>query len=311
MNTEMITYDHKQKIGGSECAAALGLSKWKTPYQLYCEKVSEEDVQNIDNEYMYWGRALEPLIIERYKEITNNQVQIFLDENNKQQTFVHSKYKWLKAHIDGLVTNKNLILEAKSTRFFNDEWGDINTDSIPIEYLIQCAHYCIVISEERKIEGADIAALGSTNDFRIYHYSRNKELEDFIIQKTHDFWHNHVLKLVPPSPTVNDDLNKIYANTIQDKVIATEHVAVICDQINEITPKIKELEEQENKLKTELKLFMQDKEELIDIKGRQLATWKKCNRKVLDNKALESSNIDLTPFYVEKNNRMFLIKKQK
>ena len=31
--------DRKQLIGGSDVAAILGVSKWKTPFQLYQEKI--------------------------------------------------------------------------------------------------------------------------------------------------------------------------------------------------------------------------------------------------------------------------------
>lgn len=68
----MTTEWHEQRragIGGSDVAALLGLSKWKSPYQLFLEKTGNAPPQE-DNEAMYWGRMLEPVIRDAYEEKT-------------------------------------------------------------------------------------------------------------------------------------------------------------------------------------------------------------------------------------------------
>ena len=46
----------KSGVGGSEVAAALGLSKWKTPYQLWLEKTT--DIEPLDDNWnLQIGRA--------------------------------------------------------------------------------------------------------------------------------------------------------------------------------------------------------------------------------------------------------------
>lgn len=299
--------DRKSGIGGSECAAVMGLSRWKTPYQVFIDKTSEEE-NKIDNDVMRWGRALEPLIIQEYQERTGNEVDLMLDEKSEQKKFTSSKYPWLMAHIDGLVKSKRLIIEAKTTRFFGDDWGDEGTDRIPIEYLIQCAHYCIVLGGIEDITGVDIAALGSTSDFRLYHYNRNEKLEKRIISETEKFWNEHILTGIPPQPTISDDLTRIYKDCVDDVVIASLDDISACSELLKIKSEIKRLEQTEESIKQSLKLTMKDKNTMIDKSGKILATWKTSETKRIDQQKLKLSNMDLSDYYDIATTRRFLIK---
>jgi putative phage-type endonuclease len=307
--------DRKLGIGGSECAAVLGLSKWKTPLQVWLDKLSEEDPSKEDNDAMWWGRELEPLVIKKYEEQTGNKVDLLTDTLGNQLTIINEKYPWLRAHVDGVVKDKKLIIEAKTTRFFMDEWGEPGTDQIPNEYLIQCAHYCIVLDHFQihgqlfPIEQVDIAALGSTSDFRIYHYVRNKNLEEQIISRTKSFWENNVLANIPPDPINKEDLNKLYNICKDQPIIADSRIANKIESLLSLRDQINSYEEVKELLENEIKLYMKENSELIDISGKILATWKASNSKSLDQKKLKESNIDLSSYYVEKQKRTFLIKK--
>jgi len=299
--------NRKIGIGGSECAAVLGLSKWKTPYQVYLDKLSTENLRE-ENEAMYWGNELEPLIVKKYQNVTGNEIQIILDEKGNQKTWISKKYPWLMAHVDGIVKNKPLLLEAKSTRYFSDKWGEDGSDKIPIEYLLQCAHYCIVLGETKDVAGVDIAALGSTNDFRIYRYNRNETIEKKIIERTEKFWNENVLAQVPPEPGYGDDLAKIYSYVSKGIVLAPAELQECHKELVSIKMQLKSLEEQEEHLKKTLQLVMQDKDTLIDNSGVVLATWKAQETTRLDQKRLKESGIDLSSYYNTTSTRRFLVK---
>ena len=55
-------------IGGSDAAASIGLSPWKSRYGLYQEKISTSPPPRISNEAMTLGRLLEPLIREEFSK---------------------------------------------------------------------------------------------------------------------------------------------------------------------------------------------------------------------------------------------------
>ena len=59
-------------IGGSDAAAVLGMSKWKTPYQVWREKVYGE--RQPDNGQFERGRDLESFIREKYEKETGKKV---------------------------------------------------------------------------------------------------------------------------------------------------------------------------------------------------------------------------------------------
>ncbi len=49
-------------IGGSDVAAILGISKWKSALELWLEKTGQADDSFTDNEAMMWGRIMEPIL---------------------------------------------------------------------------------------------------------------------------------------------------------------------------------------------------------------------------------------------------------
>ena len=53
-------------LGGSDAAAALGLSPWKTPVELWLEKTGKKPSEIPDNIPMAVGRALEDFVAKQY-----------------------------------------------------------------------------------------------------------------------------------------------------------------------------------------------------------------------------------------------------
>src|SRR5512139_912790 len=83
-------------IGGSDAAPICGLSPWKSAYQVWLEKRGEADGPQQDNEPMFWGRTLEPVIRQRYADVTGRTVTV------PNEILVHPKYDWMLASLDGI-----------------------------------------------------------------------------------------------------------------------------------------------------------------------------------------------------------------
>jgi putative phage-type endonuclease len=294
-------------IGGSECAAVLGISKWKTPLQVYLDKINLDDdfeSKKEVTEAMRWGNILEPIIIAEYEKIMNVKCE------KPEEQLQNPTYPWLIANIDSFVLGKNLILEAKTTRFFDKEWGEQFTDNVPVQYLIQCAHYCIVCDHYKKIERADLAVLGATNKFRIYHYYRNKELEDAIIQKTHDFWYEHVLKEIPPDVTALDDISKLYNTAKNEKfIVADNEVSEKYYRLKRIKECLDKISNKREIIENELKMYIKENEILLDVDGSELASWKNQERNTVDSKSLMKLYPDVYKAIIKKTeSRVFRVK---
>lgn len=70
----------KRGIGGSDAAAAVGISPWKSPLELWMEKTGRDgDIPkpdpNDEDSPLFWGSLLEPLVAELYSRRTGNKVR--------------------------------------------------------------------------------------------------------------------------------------------------------------------------------------------------------------------------------------------
>lgn len=138
MLTEQQLRERKKGIGGSDAAAVCGLSKWKTPLDVYLDKTTDKIEQLEENRFIYWGNRLEPVIIERYEEETGKPVV-------RCAAVASHKYTFMLANIDGMLPNDGGILECKTADARTSKnWGESGSDYFPDEYLIQCAHYAII-----------------------------------------------------------------------------------------------------------------------------------------------------------------------
>ena len=299
--------ERKNYIGGSEIAAICGLSSFdKTALDVYLSKVNPAIVEltkdDPNYEAAYWGAKQEKIIAERYAEERNVIIQT-------QPTLIqHPKYPFIACNIDRWVGNREYILECKTAHFYKmKQWGEVGTDNIPESYLIQCAYYASICD----VPKVDIAVLIGGNDFRIYTYNRNKELEEKLIKIACNFWHNHVEKRIPPKCVNTRDTFNLFPQSNHQEIVAE-------DNIMEKLEKLKAAREEENriqttieKLKVEIQEFMRDYDVLIDVNGNVIATWKNTTPKSLVNvNKLKEMFKDAYEQCLNtgKQSRMFLIK---
>lgn len=280
-------------LGGSDAPAVCGVSPWKSPYQVWLEKRGEAEPQE-DNEPMFWGRTLEPVIRQRYADVTGRTVVV------PNEILRHPKYDWMIANIDGEVPGER-ILEIKTARSA-DGWGEPGSAEIPETYIIQVQHYMIV----RAYPVADVAALIGGNDFRIYEVPADPELQQLILDREAAFW-DMVLKGTPPDPTTYADVKQRFGRTSKAlKIQATDMVIAAIQRLKEI----KALSEEEEKLKTLIMAYMEENDTLVD-NGNVLATWKLGKpAKRFDAKALQDAHPDIYKEFLKEGepSRRLLIK---
>lgn len=312
--------DRTKYIGGSDVGAILGVNPWRTPLDVFYEKTGLKEIENVENEYMYWGKKLEPLIIDRFIDLYN---EMFPEKINSQiekcpSIKFHSKYNFLAAHIDAIIYEKDLqttrnifrantILECKTSgNFVKNQWGEEFSDEIPIYYKMQVAHYLNIYD----IPLAYIAVLFGGNELKIYEYHRNIEFEKEIEKKLVDFWENNVLKLEPPMPVFVDEAKKLYKSANKDSVIVADNeILDTYYHILDIGKKVSELEQEKDSEKLKLMKFMKSAETLIDNSGDKLVTWKNKKSNRFQTTEFKTSYPDVySEFLKESTTRTFSIK---
>lgn len=302
----MLTKEQKELrktgIGGSDAAAIAGKSHWKTPHDVYLEKLGFDEKEDREFlEYLYIGSKLEPIAADLYAERTGNKVR----KVNKMLR--HKKYPWMIANIDRMVIGQNRIVECKTANYFIflKYWGDSGTDDIPDEYLFQCAHYVAVCDAE----ACDIAVLIGNHAFKVYTYHRNQRFENKLIQAEHDFWHNHVLKREAPYPLTSKEANSIWQENPEKAVLADQITIENLERLSLLKQKIKAFEEEKDSIELSIKSKLKDGSVLTNEYGLILASWKERITNRFDTDAFKQKHTDLyRQFLKQQTTRYFLLK---
>lgn len=265
-------------LGGSDIAALLGMSPYKTPVELWAEKVGLSASSQREGLHLRFGQHLEPFIAKEFEEQTGLFTQEYADAlHHHEHPFMYAHVdrflvneKWEPAVVEGTVLAKEL-LECKTASVYNkDEWGPSGTDQVPRAYLLQCIWYMAVTGCQK----AHIAALIGNSDFRVYQIQREEKLEQLVIEQAKRFWFDHVLEGVAPKPRNTNDVKLLHpCEVAQQTVEATPELFETVKQLKQVQDESKALEEKSEILKTQIMHAMGDAQEL-SLAGKLLATWK-------------------------------------
>lgn len=295
----MITEEQREArrsgIGGSDVGAIIGLVDDSVPtvpnftaMDVYLSKVDptyERKVNSNQRNNMDFGNLIEDFIISMFERKTGHKV---VRENTTRQSKTHP---WLLGNIDGFIPSLNAILEVKNVDPSKEwKWGKDGTDEIPEMYLLQCAHYAHVYD----VDKVYIAAYFGSSRFKVFLYNRNIDLENFIVGKATEFWHENVLKKVPPVSTGLEDYRKLYPEAkTSEPVIADDDTIGVLNSLTETQEKIKELGKVEKDLQAKICELMKDSDLLVSSDGRVLVTWKNQVANRVDTKALKEKYPDI------------------
>ena len=169
MSRETWLAERRKGLGGSDAAAACGLSRFTSPRQLFHDKRGDLEEQP-DNDSFYWGRKLEGIVLEEAEQQTGLEMAPY------KYMIWSQKYPWAFVNLDGLIYESGDpvgIVECKTAGWIkSDEWGSSGTDLMPREYVMQCQHALAVTA----LQFAILAVLIGGNQFRWYRIQRNEAM---------------------------------------------------------------------------------------------------------------------------------------
>lgn len=265
MITEEQRLARRNSIGGSDMPIILGLSNYKTPYQLYLEKKGLITEVQEETPVQYWGNQLEGVLRTEFSK--RNNVSVI----EPKDTIEHPLYPFLKGNLDGLIPEWKAVWEGKtSSAYMAQTWGEPGSDIIPLQYLVQLAFYCAVINYNK----AHLSVLIGGNDYREFTYIRDMELENRIIDAACKFW-SALQNDKPPPATKQIDLRIMFPKHHPDKCkIINPAVLEHLTYAIEMKAKIKELQEIEDSAKFNVMKYMEDSEILLSKDEKPMCTWK-------------------------------------
>lgn len=290
----------KAGIGGSDASVVCGVSRYKSPVELWMEKTGQLPSQEA-GEAAYWGNLLESLVREEFTKRTGIAV-------TKPTVLYQSvEHPFMLANVDGLCDDNShgpCIFEAKTASAYKaGEWED----SIPDEYMIQIQHYMAVTG----YQGAYIAVLIGGNAFRWKFVGRDEELIAMLISLEEDFW-CHVQDGTPPALDGSDAsarfLAERFPNSVPQSEIALPGKAQkLLSQYDEACRQLEKVTARKQEAENLLKEMLGDHE--IGTAGNRVVTWKSVTQERLDTKTLKAEHPTLFKKYASQTSyRRFAIK---
>lgn len=288
----------RKGIGGSDVAAILGLSRYRSPLDVYAEKTSEEPPEDKPSESAHFGTLLENVVAKEFADRTGMKVQ------RVNKMLRAGERDWMIANLDRAVVNPEIagnvrvqdeqrqaetnrmlttdaILECKTaSAFIADQWGEsqeaeivsgkvVTEHKIPIYYETQVQWYM-------GITGAQVcyvAVLLGGQDFRIYAVNRDDDVIKALQEQCHEFWTEHVLKKVPPAPATQEEVQKLFTKDDGEMIEATNEVATDIGELRTLNEKIKQLEGEQKVVKDRICAALGEKTGFT-IAGEKACTFK-------------------------------------
>lgn len=173
--------NRKNRIGGSDASAVLGMNPYKSNVDLWLEKRGEIETEDIsDKPYVQYGTNAEYHLRELFK-LDFPQYEVEYYENNM---LLNDKYPFAHASLDGELTDeegRKGILEIKTTNILQSMQKEKWKDKIPDSYYIQVLHYLMVTEYDFVILKAQLKSEFDENVYlqtKHYFIEREEVLED-------------------------------------------------------------------------------------------------------------------------------------
>ena len=263
-------------IGGSDIAAIIGISPWKTPRDIYLAKKGlAEPVEETDA--MYWGTTLEDVVAKEYAKRTGRKIE------RCSVQFEHPEFPFLVGNLDRVVYDapgkrpvvggrllSSRILECKTaSQYSAGEWGEAGTQDIPEHYKCQVQWYLGIAGAKV----CDVAVLIGNRDFRIYEITRNEQVISYLFQEGVKFWRDYIeTDTMPPAKTL-EDVERLSHGTPKERRFAPDPVVDAVKRYAELDAQAKAIKEEQDALKVTICDCIGDAVELASPDGVKLATW--------------------------------------
>ena len=194
---------NRQRLGGSDASAILGMNPYRTNIELWQIKTGQMIPEDIsDKPYVKYGTQAEEHLRELFK-LDFPEYQVFYEENNM---WLNDKYPFAHASLDGWLMDQDGrkgVWECKTTNILQSMQKEKWKDRIPDNYYIQILHYMLVT----EAEFAELTAqLKYEFDGQIYKQTKQFHIErsdvqddlEYLLKKESEFWEYTQKRVMPP-----------------------------------------------------------------------------------------------------------------
>jgi predicted phage-related endonuclease len=282
-----IAASHRERIGCSQIAQALNLSRWGTAYQLWEQYTGRAERPNISNHLrVALGEPMEVVLRPFVEQRLGRELR------RDRREFLHPDIP-LIGHVDyrasAIGNEPRPVVDMKTSLGWGAarRFGDDSADDVDDDVMMQMQGYLLLTGADT----AYVAALVPGPDLKIYTITADPELQEWIVMGVARFW--HCVKTDTPPPLVAlEDASRRWPNRDPDTVLPAEHIdrQRIAD-LRDLLTTIKEMKKEADELKLALMSRLENREALVDITGRPLCTWKTQTSTRVDISALKAAGL--------------------
>ena len=248
------------RIGSSDAAKILGLSKWGNAHDVYLRLTDRLEVEDVETPAMLLGKMMEaPLVKKCAKEL---KVKIKADQLCSLGN--------LCAQIDAMAVGFPIGIEAKTASDM-DEWGADGTADIPAYYAAQTLH-------QAAVAGLDMVAVpaffvGLNRAYRSYRlpYSTDDRVEYLAYMEK--WYEKHIKGDTPPECAPSLAAAKLIKRVPGKVIVATQEQVALWNRWRKVKTLAEKLADEKDSAQARVYAAMGDAE-VLEHEGRKLtAKW--------------------------------------
>lgn len=317
----------RNRISGHRLPTILGVNKWSTPFQAWCEITKLVKAPFVETKYIVAGRVLEPKIIEyvasKFPNVASIEDYYGVNfDRYRYNNFVEDS-KIFGGVIDAVSTLDDLktitmICECKTS----SKPQDWTNNQVPIDYLLQGALYSYLKGLDRVLFACTfLDEMDYAHPEKVVVSEKNtilvvKKLKDILIPINGDYltieevmsfgeqWWNAFVE-TGISPEFDEKADKEYLDMIRaSKPCEDNDLIDVCNEALNLAKEIKELEVSSGlKSKQDLLKTLESsiKDKMIETNETKVGcyTLKKTIKQKLNEKELEKNDKTVYDKYIE------------
>ena len=193
--TEAQRANRYKHLGSSDLPAIMGFSRFQSPYDVWLLKTQRVKPVERTEHYIEAGNRFERSVLEWFNEYIDEPLRVPNQLDGMERTVDGTP---IVVHLDAAVEKTGDPVEAKTTGLFGPiqtPWGESGTDEVP-EYECIQAH-CHLMATDREL--CHVPAFLGGRGFQYFFVKRDNALVDLIREQAVTFWHENVLKDIPPA----------------------------------------------------------------------------------------------------------------
>lgn len=321
--------DRRRFLGGSDIAAVMGLSPWRTPLQLYEAKIATEPPEPLPDEkrrFFARRKRQEPVIAEMLADEYGIAVtRLSLDDNPNRYT--DREHPWMAAEIDFEFMMSDQVREHFPERedfcaipngaLLNGEiktvhplaareWGEQGSEDVPVHYAAQ-AMWGIGITRR---PGALLTALFGLDNLLAFPVMPDADTIAGMRSKATDFWTRNVMQRIPPEPANMDDMMRLFSKVNGRPVEADTELMHAISKLRAVRASMSAMEAEKDELEFQIANAVrlqwgqasdvparEGDNAIITVGGTEIAKWAKQSRDSLDSKRLRAEQPEIAAQY--------------